>query len=208
MWADPNGMSTWTAVKYVGRMSDHSELVARNLRQFRTERKMSLGDLSRRCGLSKQTLSTLESGHGNPTIDTLAAVGEALGVSVRRLITEWGSTVLVHRGDDQEVDVRHGIGTIDLDRIWGSGEVRTALLAWEHAPRRPKPVPAHGFGTLHHIYVLEGDVRCGPEAQPVELGAGDFIQCPADVPHWMSPLASGCRLHVVTTIPRATQFRP
>lgn len=188
-------------------MSDYSELVARNLRRFRTERQMSLGELSRRCGLSKQTLSTLEAGSGNPTIDTLAAVGEALGVSVRRLITEWGSSVLLARAAEQQAEARHGIATSDLARIWGSGEVRTALLAWTAPTKRPRPVAGHGFGTLHHLYVLEGELRCGPEAQPVDLGPGDFIQFPADGEHWMAPLTDGCRAHVVTTIPRVTQFR-
>ena len=40
-------------------------LVARNMRRFRLERAMSLGEVSRRSGLSKQTLSKIELGEGN-----------------------------------------------------------------------------------------------------------------------------------------------
>ena len=67
---------------------DSSELVARNVRRFRLERGFSIGDLARRSGLSKQTLSKLEMGNGNPTVDTLSAVGDALDVSLGRLVTE------------------------------------------------------------------------------------------------------------------------
>jgi transcriptional regulator with XRE-family HTH domain len=58
-----------------GNLVESSELVARNVRRFRLERGFSIGDLARRSGLSKQTLSKLEMGNGNPTVDTLAAVG-------------------------------------------------------------------------------------------------------------------------------------
>jgi len=52
---------------------------------------MSLGDLARSSGLSKQTLSKIEKGDGNPTVETLALLGPALYVPARRFLTEWGT---------------------------------------------------------------------------------------------------------------------
>src|SRR6201993_3629574 len=68
-----------------------TQLVARNIRRFRRERAMSLGELARRSGLSKQTLSKIEQGLGNPTVDTLAQLGTALDLPARRFLTEWGT---------------------------------------------------------------------------------------------------------------------
>ena len=76
-------------------MQLENELVARNVRRFRRERAMSLGELARRSGLSKQTLSKIEQGCGNPTVDTLAQLGAALDLPARRLFTEWGTPVYV-----------------------------------------------------------------------------------------------------------------
>jgi transcriptional regulator with XRE-family HTH domain len=55
--------------------------------------------------LSKQTLSKIEEGEGNPTVDTLAQLGAALDMPARRLLTEWGTPVFVQRNDDAEWSV-------------------------------------------------------------------------------------------------------
>jgi len=52
-------------------------LLGRNVRRIRGERQMSLGALARQAGLAKQTLANLESGTGNPTVETLLAVAGA-----------------------------------------------------------------------------------------------------------------------------------
>src|SRR5690242_21201967 len=81
-------------------MSDSNQLIARNVRRFRRERAMSMGELARRSGLSKQTLSKIEQGSGNPTVETLAQLGAALDLPARRLFTEWGTPVYVQRHDE------------------------------------------------------------------------------------------------------------
>src|ERR1700741_3276433 len=72
-----------------------NQLVARNVHRFRRERAMSLGELARRSGLSKQTLSKIEQGLGNPPADPLAHLGAPLDLPARRLRTEWGPPVYV-----------------------------------------------------------------------------------------------------------------
>lgn len=66
-----------------------SGLVALNVRRYRQERALSLGELARRSGLSKQTLSKIEQGSGNPTVETLSLLGAAFNVPARCLLTEW-----------------------------------------------------------------------------------------------------------------------
>jgi transcriptional regulator with XRE-family HTH domain len=69
---------------------------------------MSLGELARRSGVSKQTLSKIEQGEGNPTVETLSLLGAALDVSARRLLTEWGTPVYVQRSAEGDwVDAAH-----------------------------------------------------------------------------------------------------
>ena len=54
--------------------------IAAALRRERARAGVSLTELARRAGIAKSTLSQLESGSGNPSVETLWALGTALGV--------------------------------------------------------------------------------------------------------------------------------
>ncbi len=190
-------------------MSEISELAARNVRRFRNERQFSIGELSRRSGLSKQTLSKVEHGDANPTVETLEAVARALNLSVRRLLTEWGSPVMVlpKGGGDWRQGESHESKL--LDEIYGSGFVRTSLLRLrreqgDHVDHNE----AHARGALHHCYVVSGRVRMGPDTDQVDVSQGDFVRFPGDVPHSYVSLTATALVHMVTTLPGVPQFGP
>ena len=186
---------------------ESNQLVARNAKRFRVERGLSLGDVARRSGLSKQTLSKLENGVGNPTVETLAALGAALDVSLRRLVTEWGTPVFVQRAEQGEWQASSGHQERALDEIYGSGYVRTTLLRMTRGDDSGE-IDAHAPGALHHIYVVTGRVRIGPVTDLVELSAGDFVRFPGDVPHRQTCLSDKAVMHMVTTLPQVRQFAP
>lgn len=189
-------------------MARENELVARNVRSFRQERAMSLGELARRSGLSKQTLSKIEQGLGNPTVETLSLVGAALGISARRLLAEWGTPVYVQRHGEGEWNAGAAWTERLLDETYGSGYVRTLLVRLERARAEPGTVQPHAPGTLHHAYVITGKVRTGPLNEPVELAAGDFVRFPGDVPHQLVCLTERATLHMVTTVPQVRRIGP
>jgi transcriptional regulator with XRE-family HTH domain len=186
---------------------ESSELVARNVRRFRLERGFSIGDLARRSGLAKQTLSKLEMGNGNPTVETLAAVGSALDISLRRLVTEWGTPVFVQRADEAEWADMAGRQERAMDEIFGSGYVRTLLQRLSRGDDTGA-ISAHPPGTLHHVYVVSGRVGLGPLNDLVEVSAGDFVRFPGDVAHRQTCLSDRAQLHMVTTLPQVRQFSP
>ncbi|MFJ2756431.1 helix-turn-helix domain-containing protein [Nocardioides sp. NPDC087217] len=186
-------------------MDDDNALVASNVRRLRMERGMSLGDLARRSGLSKQTLSKIEQGVGNPTVDTLGALAAALGQSTRRLLTQWGTPVFVQRNADAAWNEEESWSERVLDEIYGSGYVRTLLLRMERNGKAPTIEP-HQPGTLHHVYVMTGKLRTGPLSDQVELSAGDFVRFPGDVQHRHTCLSERVVAHVVTTLPQTRQF--
>ena len=189
-------------------LSDENLLVARNLRVFRQERAMSLGELARRSGLAKQTLSKIEQGSGNPTVETLALLGAALDIPARRLLTEWGTPVYLQRAsegswtrlDDREERM--------LDETYGSGYVRTLVLRLHRSATETHVIHPHQPGTLHHVFVVSGKLRTGPVADPVDLGAGDFVRFPGDTPHRYVCLSERVVAHMVTTLPQTRQFTP
>lgn len=185
-----------------------NEVVARNVRRFRLERAMSLGELARRSGLSKQTLSKIEQGSGNPTVETLSLLGAALDVPARRLLTEWGTPVYVQRHDEGQWSDSGNWSERLLDEVYGSGYVRTLVLRLERSGKQPEPVAPHAAGTLHHIYVITGKLRTGPLTEPVDLAAGDFVRFPGDIPHRHVCLSDRVVAHMVTTLPQVRQMSP
>lgn len=189
-------------------MTDHNTLVARNVRRYRQERALSLGDLARRSGLSKQTVSKIEQGVGNPTVETLALLGEALQVPPQRLLTEWGTPVFVQRANEDSWVDKGARSERLLDEIYGSGYVRNLVVRLERTAQAGEEIGAHAPGTLHHVYVIEGILRTGPLNDPVELRTGDFARFPGDVPHRHESISPRVVAHLVTTLPQIRQFDP
>jgi transcriptional regulator with XRE-family HTH domain len=185
---------------------DSLGVLGRNVRRLRSERQLSLGALARQTGLAKQTLSNLESGSGNPTVETLLAVARALGIGVSWLVTEWDSPVLVRRGSGAEwADDVAGRRRV-LDQIHGTGQVTTAVVELEGAREVRPALPS---GALHHAYVVAGRVLAGPVEDLHTLGPGDFIRFAGDVPHVMRATSEDTAVvHVVTTVPQVQQFTP
>src|SRR5689334_18957705 len=105
-------------------------LVARNVRRLRRERGYSQSELARRAELSKQTLSSIEAGEANPTVLTLTAIAGALAVPVAHLLTEYGSPIFVRRAEDAMWSPGPAGEFRELDRIYGSGHVRTSLVRY------------------------------------------------------------------------------
>ena len=62
------------------------DVIAASLRRERDRHGISLAELARRAGVAKSTLSQLEAGTGNPSIETLWALAVALDVPFSNLV--------------------------------------------------------------------------------------------------------------------------
>lgn len=183
-----------------------NHLLAANIRRFRRERELSLGDLARRTGISKQTLSKIEAGLGNPTVGTLESIGQGLGVNLGAMLAAYGSNAKLQRAD--AVTWReHAIGsTLPLDRIYGTGYVETSLYRVE--ANVTEAIAPHSRGTLHQVYAIGGTVRISGDFDSVQLQPGDFFRFPGDVEHSYFTRQPDVLLHVTTTAPQVAQFKP
>src|SRR5689334_18221388 len=62
------------------------EVIAASLRRERRRTGLSLTEVARRAGIAKSTLSQLESGTGNPSVETLWALSVTLDVPFAQLV--------------------------------------------------------------------------------------------------------------------------
>lgn len=166
------------------------------IRLRREQRGMSAAELARRAGLSKATLSGLESGRSNPTIDTLDAVAVALGIPLTDLLVPAATT---------QPEVIPATAAADvpqqemLRRVSGGHQVEIWRLRLP-AHTTYDGVP-HAPGTLEHIMVASGRVAAGPSDDLVALGPGDLLAFPGSAPHTYRTTTEPVDATVVMTSP-------
>ncbi|MEU4553194.1 helix-turn-helix domain-containing protein [Micromonospora violae] len=165
--------------------------IAAALRRERERVGVSLTELAHRAGVAESTLSHLESGTGNPSVETLWALGDALGVPLSRLMEPADDGVRVIRaGDGPRVRSEQADFSGTLLSA-GSAHLRRDVYLIRMEPGAVRAGQGHTPGSVEHVVVAAGRLRVGPEAAPVELDPGDYATFPGDTPHCYEALAAG-----------------
>jgi transcriptional regulator with XRE-family HTH domain len=158
--------------------------VAANVRKLRQRAGYTLADLAAASGLGKSTLAQLESGKGNPSVETLWAIAAALAVPFARLIEEEGPALRVVRASDvPPVKSEETPGW--AGRVLATTERRGTfeLYALDLRAGTTRHAAPHYAGVFEYLLVVSGRLRAGPVGQAVELAAGDLVSFTADTPH-------------------------
>jgi transcriptional regulator with XRE-family HTH domain len=167
------------------------QTIAVALRKERERHSISLAELARRAGIAKSTLSQLEAGAGNPSVETLWALAVALEVPFSRLVDPPDAPVQVLRaGEGITIRSEHAPFTGTLLAACPPGARRDLhLITAEPGPARA--AHAHIPGTTEHMLVTAGRWRAGPVGAEVDLDAGDYARFPGDRPHGYEALVPG-----------------
>ena len=157
--------------------------VATALRRERHRTGLSLTEVARRAGIAKSTLSQLESGSGNPSLETLWAICVALDVPFSRLIDPPRPRTRVIRADEgptvaaAEADYQATL----LAAV--SPGVRSDVYRIAAEPGHARASQPHSPGVVEHVVISAGRALVGATGEVAELGPGDYIRYPGDVPH-------------------------
>ena len=149
---------------------------------------LSLAEGARRAGIAKSTLSQLESGNGNPSLETLWALCVALDIPFARLLEpQANQTQVIRRGEGTKVVAEQANYQAILLAACPPGARRDIylLLTQPGADRISHPHPP---GSVEHIIITQGRARVGLTEAPEELGEGDYICYPADREHLFQAL--------------------
>jgi transcriptional regulator with XRE-family HTH domain len=157
-------------------------LIGENVKQLRRRAGLPALELSRRSGVARNTIAALEAGQSNPTVDTLYALANALGVPLSDLL---------ERPEPGAAVVRAGTGPLVhgaalearlLERLERPG-LLGELYAIRFRPGAARHAQPHPLGVEERLHVHTGRVRVGPQDAPIELGPGDFARYSGAVPH-------------------------
>lgn len=169
--------------KREGKGAGVKEHLASNLRRLRIAVHLSQSELARITSMSKATLSGIERGSSNPTVETLASLAGALGVSIVELLVE---------PELGELRIVRASQTVPLpsDRLAerqleGATQARPSVVIYELAlpAGHVHELAPRTTGSRQGALILQGKPIVGPVERISELGVGDYISFPADVPH-------------------------
>lgn len=165
-----------------GRIASALELVASRLRKVRAQRGLTLTEASRLAGLSKSTLSRLETGQRRPSLELLLPLAQLYRVPLDDLVgaPEVGDPRI--RLKPRRVN---GRTVLPLTRPGGIQAWKIVIPASQH---EPAPRTHDGFEWL---YVLSGRMRLVLGDQDLVLGVGEAAEFDTQVPHWFGSTGDG-----------------
>jgi transcriptional regulator with XRE-family HTH domain len=173
------------------------DTIAAAVRREREKAGLSLSEVAKRAGIAKSTLHQLEGGTGNPSVETLWALGVALNVPFARLVAPDPTAPRVIRageGPALRSEQSDYVGTLLATCPPGA---RRDLYLITFGPGAVRRAEAHIPGSVEHVLVLSGAVRVGPVDATVELGPRDYATFAGDVPHLYEALAADTALSLV-----------
>jgi len=174
------------------------EVIAASLRRERRRSGLSLTEVARRAGIAKSTLSQLESGTGNPSLETLWAICVALDAPFSRLLDPPRPHTEVIRADEgptvaaAEADYR---ATLLAACPPGA---RRDVYRIQAEPGHARASEPHMPGVVEHVVIGAGRALVGVAGEAAALGPGDYIRYPGDVPHVFEALEPGTRAVLVS----------
>ena len=159
------------------------DLVGPRLKRVRSQRGVTLHDLSERTGISKSTLSRLENGQRRPSLELLLPLAQAYRIPLDDLVgaPEVGDPRI--RLKPRRV---HGRTVLPLTRQ------PNGVQAWKIViPARQSTPQPRAHDGYEWLYVLSGRMRLVLGAQDLVLAVGEAAEFDTQVPHWFGSTGEG-----------------
>jgi transcriptional regulator with XRE-family HTH domain len=152
--------------------------VGPRLRRIRQRRELTLTALAEKTGISKSTLSRLESGQRKPSLELLLPLAEAFHLPLDELV---GAPRV---GDPR---IRSRPRTRNGRLVYPLTQQPTGLAVWKVVipPERERRLRTHAG--YEWLYVIAGDLRLILGQHDVTLRPGEVAEFDTGLPHWFGP---------------------
>jgi transcriptional regulator with XRE-family HTH domain len=159
------------------------DLVGPRLRSVRESRGLTLTDVAARTGISKSTLSRLETGQRRPSLELLLPLAQTYRVPLDDLV---GAPDV---GDPRiRLKPRRVNGRVVVPLTRHPGEVQAWKIVVPATQTKPRPRSHEGYEWL---YVLTGRMRLVLGEQDLVLGPGEAADFDTRLPHWFGSAGEG-----------------
>lgn len=164
-------------------MNHGADVVARNLRNLREGRGLSLEQLAGLTGVSKSMLRQIENGASSPTIATIWKIANGLRVSFTALLRKPGVDAEVRSFKQEEplVEAEGGLRVYPL--VHFTPEQALESFYMEIDPGTRYTGEPHAGNSQEYLFLSAGRLEVSVEEQHFAVSAGEFIRFAADRPH-------------------------
>ena len=133
--------------------------------------------MSERAELPRSTITHLESGNGNPTLENIARVSRALSVSIEKLLARPPSEAVLLRARSVPLVKRASYEVLDLlpEKMRGQAFERIELK-----PKAKFLLKAQLADSKDYFYILQGAVSFHFAEEVLEVRKGDCLSVPGD----------------------------
>ncbi|AMB59710.1 helix-turn-helix domain-containing protein [Microterricola viridarii] len=165
------------------RVTTELEQIAPRLRRIRQKKNLTLAELAAATGISKSTLSRLESGQRKASLELLLPIAAALMVPLDEIVT-------APRVEDPRVPQRStrsdGRMLTPLSQHQGEPQAYKVLI-----PATERAVELKVHGGYEWLYVLSGRLRLVLGEHDIVLGPGEAAEFDTRNPHWFGSTGTG-----------------
>ena len=161
-----------------------ADVIGANVLRFRQALGWSQDTLAQSCGLSKGTIVAIEQQRSNPSVATLCALSESLGIGLHTLLERPMGPLVKHRRVEEAVDLWTTpagsrasllIGTDPPDGV--------ELWDWELAPGDNFDGDAHPRGTTETVRVHSGALTVTVGTRSIDVRSDEVVVFEAHEPH-------------------------
>ena len=181
-----------------------NEALSATVRQYRSQRKMSLDQLSRQAGVSKGMLVEIEACRANPSIALLCRLASAMGVSVADIVNVASSpSVRVISAEEIPCLWRGERGGSARLLAGTSGPDMVELWEWKMHPGETFETAGHTPGTSELLHVVQGSLHLTVGEESLVIGEGCSAIARTDQPHSYACAGSSLLVFTMTVSERA-----
>jgi transcriptional regulator with XRE-family HTH domain len=163
-------------------MSTDLSRVGGRLRAARQQRGWTLADLAGKAGMSVSTLSRLEAGRRQASLELLLPLVTVLDLRLDDLVRGDPADPRVRRATEK----RHGMVVAPL--TLEHSPVQTYKIRYSAASEAPAPKTHAG---IEWFYVLSGAIRLHLDGREHRIGVGEAAEFDTRLPHSISATADG-----------------
>ena len=177
-----------------------SQYLADNIIELRGKKSLSQNQLALLAEIPRSTLTNIESGSGNPSLQNLARISAALQVGIEELLSRPRNECELIAADAVPLEKRNAgkvrifklipdkVKGLDVDRI----EIDAGVTMGGHP---------HLNGAKEYFSVLQGEITVHVAGEKFVVGKGDVLAFPGDQPHSYRNTGSGMASGVSMIIP-------
>ena len=185
-----------------------SATVARNVRRLRLDRGYDMERLAMLADIDLRTLTQVETGKGEPTLEFVWRIANALDVPFAAVIADSaprGSVVI--RKSKANIIVSEDLGLTTRALLPFHEGQCVGFYELLLAPHQQEASDPHKPGTIETLFVAHGALEVTVGREPAHLvNKGDSICFPADLPHAYRNLTPApATLYLVMTYPESVR---